>query len=50
MYGVAQPLTAPPEAGRGLVAKSQQVTSALLRDVDRLVPNDIRGRRRRSGT
>lgn len=43
MYAVAQPLTAPSGGGRMLVSKSQQVTSALLRDVDRLVPNDLRG-------
>jgi hypothetical protein len=43
LYGVAQPLTAPSGAGRMLVSKSQQVTSALVREVDQFVPDDLRG-------
>lgn len=42
MYAVAQPLTAPSGAGRRLVSKSQHATIALVREVDQLVPNDLR--------
>lgn len=42
LYGVAQPLTAPRDAGRALLEKPSSVALGVLRGVDRRVPSDLR--------